>query len=145
MLDVKRKHAGLGEPYQPSNVGRTIKFYREKRGFSKAGLARLLDVTDAAVGYWERGEISQIGHLKLCRISQALGISLDMLMAKEIAELPPLEETPEGVKDSKGRDQVIAKLRDRYENDDPLYLTERELKLLVEETGLYGWFGAAGD
>ena len=45
--------------------GTNIKRARELRGMSRADLADAVEVTEAAVGMWERGETSPRPHLQL--------------------------------------------------------------------------------
>ncbi len=64
-------------------IGARIKARRLELELSKAGLAHLVGVSDVSVGYWESGEILQVGHLNLVRLCQALRCSPAWLLGME--------------------------------------------------------------
>jgi len=64
--------------------GSNIAAARELRGMSRADLAAAVDVTEAAVGMWERGETAPRWHLQL-RIAQAVCSPHSVLFAVEAA------------------------------------------------------------
>lgn len=117
-------------------LGERIHYYRTQKGLDKASLARIVGVSDVSIGYWESGHISEVGHRKLCRLCQALGVSLDSLLADEMKA-----QSNEGLsqEDQETRSRVswvLSKVQDRHASGDPLYLEPNDLGLLVKHTPL---------
>lgn len=62
------------------SLGDRIKQMRLREGLSKARLASKVGVSDVAIGYWESGEITQIGHERLQTLATVLGVTLSELV-----------------------------------------------------------------
>ena len=58
-----------------SDLGRRIKAARERKGWTQAHLATLMDVTHKTVGNWERGET--VPQNRLGRLEEVLGPGID--------------------------------------------------------------------
>lgn len=63
-----------------ATLGERIATQRQVKGLNKAALARLVGVSDVAIGYWESGEIRQIGHEHLLKLAKALDTSVSELL-----------------------------------------------------------------
>ncbi|WP_148254417.1 helix-turn-helix domain-containing protein [Aidingimonas lacisalsi] len=76
-------------------LGARIKRLREHAKLNKAALARQVGVSDVTIGYWESGEIKQIGHTRLVALAEALGCGLDELLTESPeTPFPFLQLTP---------------------------------------------------
>ncbi|GHC33381.1 helix-turn-helix domain-containing protein [Aidingimonas halophila] len=76
-------------------LGTRIKRLRESAKLNKAALARRVGVSDVTIGYWESGEIKQIGHTRLVALAEALDCGLEeLLIDAPIAPFPFLELSP---------------------------------------------------
>jgi transcriptional regulator with XRE-family HTH domain len=64
---------------QPQPLGDRIAELREKRGMSRYALAKSSKVDPSYLGKIESGERDNAGWLYVCRIADALGVSLDEL------------------------------------------------------------------
>lgn len=64
--------------------GRNIASTRELRGRTRAELAVAVEVTEAAVGMWERGETSPRPHIQI-HIARFLGVPHGVLFPMEAA------------------------------------------------------------
>lgn len=98
-------------------LGERIKQLRHDAGLSKAGLARLVGVSDVSVHYWESGIIQQIGHERLLSLSNALGCTVDYLLAGNIEQ--------------KHLTDVINRLKDAVKNSEEVKLTAEEAEQLL--------------
>ena len=67
------------------DIGTNIKKYRELRGFTLPGLARLSGVSKAFLWEMESGNSKRSGAETLYRIAEALGVTMAHLMGKEPA------------------------------------------------------------
>ncbi len=63
-----------------SELGQRIAEERERRGLTRATLARRVGVSDVSVHYWERGVIKQIGHGNLLALAGAFGLTVSELL-----------------------------------------------------------------
>lgn len=117
-------------------LGERIRYYRIQKGLNKASLGRIVGVSDVSVSYWESGQISEVGHRKLCRLCQALGVSLDTLLADEMMALSNEGLSQEDQETRRCVSRVLSKVQDRHENSEPLYLEPDDLGLLVKHTPL---------
>jgi len=61
-------------------LGARIKSLREMRGLTKRDLASRAGISDVAVGYYESGEIAQIGHERLMGLAGGLGVTVSELV-----------------------------------------------------------------
>lgn len=68
--------------YQPSQLGANIRHFRKARGLSQAGLAQKLFVTPQNISKWENG-LSSPDVENLCRVAEALGVSIERLLGAE--------------------------------------------------------------
>jgi|AXCI01.1.fsa_nt_gi transcriptional regulator with XRE-family HTH domain len=121
----------------PTSVGSRIKFLRERKRMNKAQLARAVGVSDVAVNYWERGHIKQIGHHRLTLLASTLGATMDELLG---VVTNPQQDVSEDVQAQ--LNEVLNKVAERYSEQDPLYLSEEDLALLVENTPLKALIGS---
>lgn len=64
---------------KPQPLGERIAELREKRGMSRYALAKAAKVDPSYLGKIESGERDNAGWLYVCRIADALGVSLDDL------------------------------------------------------------------
>ena len=88
------------------NFGNTIRYIRDKNGWSLEEMAQKLDTTKQALSYYERGERTPKITVA-AKFADILGIPLEQLIGLEETE-PVKDETP------KSREaQIIAKLIDR--------------------------------
>ena len=65
---------------EKKTLGATIAEMRKEKGMTQADLATLMGVTDKAVSKWER-DLSYPDVASFPRLAQALGVSVDELMA----------------------------------------------------------------
>lgn len=65
---------------EKKTLGSTIAEKRKEKGMTQADLANLMGVTDKAVSKWER-DLSYPDVASFPRLAQALGVSVDELMA----------------------------------------------------------------
>lgn len=65
-----------------------IKKHRERHGLTKAALARLVDVSDVSVSYWESGHIKNIGSSHLLALGKVFGITVSELLDDELLDQP---------------------------------------------------------
>ena len=65
---------------EKKTLGSTIAEKRKEKGMTQADLANLMGVTDKAVSKWER-DLSHPDVASFPRLAQALGVSVDELMA----------------------------------------------------------------
>lgn len=57
-----------------------IALLRIQAGLTKAELGRRVGTSDVTIAYWERGVISEIGHVKLMRLAAEFGITVSELL-----------------------------------------------------------------
>jgi len=67
----------------PTDVSKRIREVREKRQLTQAELARLADLPPAAISHFETG-IRIPGTTTLRRLADALGVSLDFLLGRDL-------------------------------------------------------------
>lgn len=118
-------------PPEATKLGNLIRKHRLETGLNKAELARLIGVSDVSVTYWERGQIKQIGHERLGKLAQVLGIDTYALLDIDEGELFRLT-----VEEEAAKQKLLQKLRTRYEDEEGAALSCEEIKLLVECTSL---------
>lgn len=93
-----------------------IKELREAAGMTKADLSRAVEVTDVTVGYWESGEIKQIGSEKLLKLADVFGISVSELLDDPRADKSGLEWAL-SVSEGSDRPEVVTdSIKARLEN-----------------------------
>ncbi|MGO2241110.1 MAG: helix-turn-helix domain-containing protein [Halomonas sp.] len=115
-----------------TDIGKRIQYYREKTGLNKAALAKEIGVSDVSVGYWESGQIKQIGHDRLAKLSIALNVSIEELLGLSGVRDNYLEDE---TKKQRLHDALI-KIAEHYSTGEPLFLDTRDVALLVENTHL---------
>ncbi|MCL7938845.1 helix-turn-helix domain-containing protein [Halomonas sp. ATCH28] len=70
----------MGHEASRDSLATRILQLREAAGLTKADLARCIGVSDVTIGYWETGNIKQIGHERLLTLASAFGISVSELL-----------------------------------------------------------------
>lgn len=68
------------------NIGKNIRFYRTRKGLSQKDVASMIEVAPAQFNRLELGS-TNITAITLYKISKALGISYDMIITGEKAEV----------------------------------------------------------
>lgn len=63
-----------------AELGRRIKRHRKDQGISKAGLARIIDVSDVTIAYWEAGTVDAMNWRNLVALADTLGVPLNELI-----------------------------------------------------------------
>lgn len=91
--------------------GERIKELRKAEGMSKADLARLIDVSDVAVSYWESGRIKSINSENLLKLAAFFEVTVSELLDDPL--LQQHNETVarlavEGYKASQGEGKAVA-------------------------------------
>lgn len=67
--------------YVPAEeLGKRITTLRNELGISKAGLARIIDVSDVTISYWEAGRVDAMSWRKLVALADTLNVSFSELV-----------------------------------------------------------------
>ena len=74
-------------------LGERLRELRQKRGMTQRDLARLLGITDAAVGMWENNRREPDGD-KLSQLASIFGVSVDYLLGHTNIPRPNTESDP---------------------------------------------------
>lgn len=69
---------------KPKSLGKQIQKYRERAGYSQEKLAEIIECSTIFISYIERG-VKSPGLDKLMKIANALDVSVDILLGKDLA------------------------------------------------------------
>lgn len=113
------------------NIGKNIRFYRTRKGLSQKDVAQLIDIAPAQFNRVELGS-TNITAITLYKVSKALGVSYDMIIAGEKAELntkdKPLVEKAQVLEDFVSEED--RKLANHFFD---LLLTKQKFKQIVSD------------
>jgi transcriptional regulator with XRE-family HTH domain len=88
-------------------IGQRIRALRERRGWSRARLSKLAEVSEVYISQIENGTRPRVGVNVLLGLARAFRVSLDELTGYDVSSLPP--EQPQQFAQS---DEQLAHLRD---------------------------------
>jgi transcriptional regulator with XRE-family HTH domain len=80
-----------------STIGQRLKCERRKKGLQQKELARLADVKANTISQLENGRQREMGSAVLRRITRALGISANVLLAVDLPEEEIVDKSRQGV------------------------------------------------
>ncbi len=113
------------------NIGKNIRFYRTRKGLSQKDIAKLIDIAPAQFNRLELGS-TNITAITLYKVSKALGISYDMIISGEKAEINtksrPLVEKAQVLEDFVSEED--RKLANHFFD---LLLTKQKFKQIVSD------------
>jgi XRE family transcriptional regulator, regulator of sulfur utilization len=77
---IKERTVGKGKERPPSGIGRRIREFRDRLGWSQEKLAQEAGLTTSNISQLERDKITDPRALTLRAIANALGVTLDDLL-----------------------------------------------------------------